>query len=161
MKALLFWTMAVIVVLSGLSQAQSTEKKDVSPGSEKEKLVGAWRLAWIEVQGADGKVTRTTAAKGMMIYTADGRMSVQVRFPRLQSAPSNNSVEYAQGGYESSFGSYDMDEETDTVTQHIEGSNVEANVGKDIQRMYKFSDGHLILRSARPGERWAGTWERY
>ena len=67
MKALLGWTLAVVVALSGLSRAQSAEKKDAGPGSAREKLVGAWRLAWMEEQGADGKVTRITVRKGMLL----------------------------------------------------------------------------------------------
>jgi hypothetical protein len=43
MKALLCWTLAVVVALSGLWRAQSAEKKDAGPGSAREQLVGAWR----------------------------------------------------------------------------------------------------------------------
>jgi hypothetical protein len=78
MKALLYWTLAAVVALGGLSLAQTTDKKDAGPGSKREKFVGAWRLAWMEEQGADGKVTRITDRKGMLLYTRDGHMSVQL-----------------------------------------------------------------------------------
>ena len=161
MKALLCWTLAAVVALSGLSRAQSAERKDAGPGSAREKLVGAWRMAWMEEQGADGKVNRFADRKGMLLYTRDGHMSVQVMFPKPESAPSNNPVKYAQGGYEATFGSYDVNEEAHTVTHHVEGSLVRELVGKDLTRVYRFSDGQLILKSARPDEHWSVAWEHY
>jgi hypothetical protein len=150
--------LAVVVALSGLSRAQITDKKDAGPGSEREKFVGAWRLAWMEEQGADGKVTRITDRKGMLLYTRDGHMSVQLMYPESESALSN---EYVQDGYEASFGSYEVNEELHTVTHHVDGSITRALVGKDLPRVYRFSARHLIIKSARPDEHWSVTWERY
>jgi hypothetical protein len=158
MKALLCWTLAAVVALGGLSLAQSTDKKDAGPGSEREKFVGAWRLAWMEEQGADGKVTRISDRKGMLLYARDGRMSVQLMYRESESALSN---EYVQGGYEASFGSYEVNEESHTVTHHVDGSITRALVGKDLSRVYRFSDGHLIIKSARPDEHWPVAWEHY
>jgi hypothetical protein len=158
MKALLCWTSAAVVALSGLWRAQSPEKKYTGSGSAREQLVGAWRLAWMEEQGADGKVTRITDRKGMLIYTRDGHMSVQVMLPKSESAVSND---YVKDGYEASFGSYEVNEEAHTVTHHVEGSLVRTLVGKDLPRVYRFSDGHLIIKSARPDEHWSVTWEHY
>ncbi len=158
MKALFCWTFVAVVALSGLSRAQSAEKKDAGAGSAREKLVGAWRLAWMEEEGADGKVHRITDRKGMLLYTRNGHMSVQLMFPKSESALSN---EYVQGGYEASFGSYEVNEEAHTVTHHVEWSIVRALVGKDLPRVYRFSDGRLIIKSSRPDEHWSVTWEHY
>ena len=68
MRALLGWTLAAIVLLSGVSQTRSAEKKDAVPGSAKEKLVGAWRLAWMEEAGPVGKLRRITDRKGMLLH---------------------------------------------------------------------------------------------
>ena len=46
-------------------------KKDAVPGSAKEKLVGAWRLAWMEEPGPVGKLRRISDRKGMLLYSAD------------------------------------------------------------------------------------------
>jgi len=151
MKTLLCWTLAAVVALGALSLAQTTNKKDAGPGSEREKFVGAWRLAWMEEQGAGGKVTRITNRKGMLLYTRDGHMSVQLMYPEAKSALSN---EYVQSGYEASFGSYEVNKESHTVTHHLDGSITRALVGKELRRVYWFSDGHLIIKSARPDEHW-------
>jgi hypothetical protein len=168
MKGLLCWTVAAVIGLSGVSLTQSAEKKyaatdsarngSASESSAKEKLIGAWRLAWMEEPGADGKLKRISDRKGMLIYTRDGHMSVQLMLPKSESDVSND---YVKNGYEASFGSYDVNEAAHTVTHHLEGSITWGLVGKDLQRAFQFSDGHLIIRSSRPDERWSVTWEHY
>jgi hypothetical protein len=86
-------------------------------------------------------------------------MSVQLMYPDAAKVADN---EYVRNGYEASFGSYDVNEAAHTVTHHVQGSNTrEALTGKDLPRIYQFTkDGHLILRSADPSEKWSVTWER-
>jgi len=155
MKAIRYGMLAIVVAFCAVSRAQSTQKKDT--GSRKERLIGAWRLARIEAPGSDGNATQP---KGMLIYTRDGHMSVQLMYPRSASTLSN---EYVKDGYEASFGSYDVDEATHTVTHHVQGSITrDLLVGKNLPRVYQFTeDGHLIIKSSRPDEHWSVTWEHY
>ena len=97
---------------------------------------------------------------GAEIYTRDGHMSVQLMYPE---SAENLSNEYVLNGYEASFGSYDVDETAHTVTHHVQGSNTrDLLVGKDLPRKFEFtSNGHLIIRSARPDEHWFVTWEHF
>jgi hypothetical protein len=162
-KALLCGTVAALVALGGLSRAQSAEKKDAGPCSAKEsyameKLAGAWRLAWMEEPGPDGKLTRITNRKGMLLYTRDGHMSVQIMFPKSESALSND---YVKDGYEASFGSFEVNEEAHTVTHNVQGSITPGLVGKHLTRVYQFSDEQLIIKSSRPDEHWSVAWEHY
>ena len=87
MKTLLGYTFAAVLVLTGTSLSQSANS-----ASAREKFIGAWHLAWMESQGADGKLTRVTNVKGMLLYTRDGHMSVQLMFPEPQYALSNDYV---------------------------------------------------------------------
>ena len=139
------------VVTSAAAQTQSDSKSD------KERLIGAWHLA--NLSGPDGKPV-SDGPIGMLIYTADGHMSVQLMYPKAASGMSN---QYVQNGYEASFGSYDVDETKHTVTHHVQGSITrDLLVAKDLPRVYRFTpDGHLIIRSATPDEHWAVTWEHY
>jgi hypothetical protein len=157
MKALC-WTLASLVLLSGLSLAQSAEQKHAAPGSATANLLGAWRLAWMEEPGSDGKITRITNRTGMLLYTRDGHMSVQIMFPKSEATLSND---YVKDGYEASFGSYEVDETAHTVTHHVQGSLTPGLVGKDLTRVYQFSGGHLIIKSSRPDEHWSVAWEHY
>ena len=126
--------------------------------SDRERFVGAWRLAWMEEPSPDGKITRITDRKGTLMYTRDGRMSVQIQFPDSQSSISND---YILNGYEASFGTYEVNEEAQTITRRVEGSITRGLVGQSLTRAYRFSDGRLTMRSVRPEERWSTTWERY
>jgi hypothetical protein len=158
MKALYGGALAVIVAIAGLTQDQSAQKQ--VKGQDSEKMIGAWHLAHIESPGPTGKPVDIPQPKGMLVYTRDGHMSVQLMYPRSANAQSN---EYVQNGYEASFGSYDVDEATHTVTHHVQGSVTrDLLVGKDLTRIYQFTkDGHLIIRSARADEHWSVTWEHY
>jgi hypothetical protein len=155
MKAFRYGSFAIVIAFCAASQAQSAQKKDT--GSGKERLIGAWRLARIEAPGSDGNATQP---KGMLIYTRDGHMSVQLMYPRSASTLSND---YVKDGYEASFGSYDVDEATHTVTHHVQGSVTrDLLVGKDLPRVFQFTeDGHLIIKSSRQDEHWSVTWEHY
>lgn len=155
MKALLCWAFLAVALLSG---TQSPEKKNPGSESATQKLIGAWRLAWMEEPGPDGKLNRITNRKGMLLYTRDGHMSVQLIFPESESTLSND---YVKDGYEASFGSYAVNEEVHTVTHHVEGSVTRNLVGKDLTRVFQFVDGRLIIKSTRPDEHWSVTWEHY
>lgn len=160
MKSLHCVVVAMVVAIAGFTHAQSVIKQADDSGSAREKLIGAWHLAHIDALGPDGKPTETPQPKGMLIYTLDGHMSVQLMYPASSNVPNN---EYVFDGCESSFGSYEIDEATHTLTHHVQGSNTrDLLVGKDLPRIYQFTkDGHLVIRSARPDEHWSVTWEHY
>jgi hypothetical protein len=156
MKAIQIAILAAIVP-SAVAQNHPARGSDPGASSDRARLIGAWHLA--SITGPDGKPV-STIPTGMLIYTRDGHMSVQLMYPKTEKALSN---QYVQAGYEASFGSYDVEEARHMVTHHVQGSVTrELLVGKDLPRVYKFtSDGHLIIRSARPDEHWSVTWEHY
>jgi hypothetical protein len=160
MKAVRIGMLTAVVALIGVSQMRPAEKNKPVPGSDSEKLIGAWHLVSITAPGPDGKPIFDVQPRGMLIYTRDGHMSVQLMYPKSANARSN---EYVQDGYEASFGSYDVNEATHTVTHHVLGSITrDLLVGKHLPRVYQFSgDRQLIIKSARPDERWSVTWEHY
>lgn len=148
MKSLICWTFVSVMALSAFSVAQS----------DREKLIGAWRLVSMEEPGLDGKLHRVTDRTGILLYTRDGHMSVQIMYSKSDSSVSND---YVRQGYEASFGSYEVNENAHIVTHRPEGSITPALVGKELPRAYQFSDGYLIIKSSRPDEHWSVTWEHY
>ncbi len=149
-----------VVAVAALVPIQSVLSQATSHGSDIERLIGAWHLEHIDSPSADGKPSDALQPAGMLIYTRDGHMSVQLMYPAAASPLSN---EYVRNGYEASFGSYSIDERTHTLTHHVQGSVTgDALVGKDLPRIYTFTeDGHLIIRSANPAEHWSVTWQHY
>lgn len=154
MKVSQWISVAVVLTVAG-AQAQS-----LAATSERDALIGAWHLVRIDAPDADGKVAPMPQPKGMLVYTRDGHMSVQLMYPKSANSPDN---EYVLGGYEASFGSYDLDDAKHIVTHHVEGSVTrDLLVGKDLPRAYQLTlDGHLIIRSADPREHWSVTWEHF
>ena len=124
------------------------------------RFVGAWRLAWLEEEGADGKVHRVDCT-GLLVYTRDGHMSVQVLYRNPQAGNNAAPVQYAQGGYEASFGRYEIDERAHTFIYHVEGALVRTLIGKDLTRAYEFSGEQMIVKSSSPNEHWRVAWEHY
>jgi hypothetical protein len=149
--------LALFMAVAAVSQTDSAEKNQ-TPSSERERLIGAWHL--VSMSGPDGTPVTTDVPVGILIYTRDGHMSVQLMYPKSASGLSN---EYVEKGYEASFGRYDINETTHTVTHHVQGSNTrELLVGKDLPRAYQFSaDGRLVIKPVRPDEHWSVTWEHY
>jgi hypothetical protein len=123
-----------------------------------DRFVGAWRLGSLEEAGADGKVHKADCT-GMLVYTRDGHMSVQVMYRERASGNSAAPVQYAQGGYEASFGQYEVND-ANTFTFHVEGALVRSLIGKDLKRRYELSGNQLIVTSADPKEQWRVIWER-
>ncbi len=79
--------------------------------SIQDRFVGAWRLASLETQDADGKTHRADST-GLLVFTRDGHMSVQVMERNPPAHTTAASEQYSQGGYEASFGSYQINEST-------------------------------------------------
>ncbi len=146
----------VVAMTFGLSASAQTARAD----GARDKLIGAWHLVRIDTPGSDGKSRTGLQPEGMLIYTRDGHVSVQLMYPEAQHDINN---EYVRNGYESSFGTYDIDEATHTLTHHVTGANTgDLLVGKDLPRIYQFTnDGHLVIRSARSDEHWSVEWEHY
>jgi Lipocalin-like domain len=148
------WLVIGLAAFIGMAQSMRPDE------GARDKFVGAWRLAWLEQPGADGKIQRINCC-GMLVYTRDGHMSVQVmeREPPAQTPPGPQ--QYAKGGYEASYGRYEVTERDHTFSFHVEGALVRSLVGKDLPRAYELSGKQLIVKSTHPEEHWRVCWERY
>jgi Lipocalin-like domain len=148
------------LTMAMMSGTALTASHDVAaaPG-DRERFVGAWRLATLEEPGADGTL-RKPDCTGQFVFTPDGYASVQVMY-RNSGGGDAGSVQYAQGGYEASYGRYDVDERAQTWTFRVEGALVRSLVGQDLKRLYEFSGNQLIVKPSSPDEHWRVVWERY
>jgi len=160
MKALRYGALIMAVAVACVVSVQSAKTEGARRISDRERLIGAWHLERIDSPEPDGKPSDIPQPKGMLIYTRDGHMSVQLMYPKSANAQSN---QYVLDGYEASFGSYDVGEPKHMLTHHVQGSNTrDLLVGKDLPRVYELTaDGKLVIRSAQPNEHWSVTWEHY
>ena len=140
-----------------------TQPRSQGPGASdgiRGRFIGAWRLTWLEEPGADGNLHKVECT-GMLIYTRDGHMSVQVMYRNPAAGTAAGPVHYAQGGYEASFGTCKIDERLHTFTYHVDGALVRTLIGKNLTRVYELSGKQLIVTSSSPNERWRAAWEHY
>ena len=154
MKRALFAVIWMLVSVAMPGASQSDAKNSV-----REKLIASWRLAWDEEEAADGKMVRAEQT-GVIMYTRDGHMAVQIMLPEGKNPAGANPVKYDLGSYEAYYGTYDVDEAAHTVTHHVQGALVRGLIGKNLTRVYRFEGKQLILKSSRPDEHWTIAWER-
>ena len=86
-----FIVVITAMAFSTFSYAQSARKISGDTGA-REKLIGAWHLVRIDVPGHDGKSVPIPRPKGLLIYTRDGHMSVQLMYPESANTLSNEYV---------------------------------------------------------------------
>lgn len=159
-KPLSFGVVSLLFVVATLcGSTLSGQDHDGSAGIA-ERFIGAWRLVSLDVVDADGKAHRGDST-GMFVFTREGRLAVQVMDRTPLAAPHAGPEQYAQGGYEATFGRFEVDERTHTFTYYVEGSLVRTLVGKTLPRVYEFQGNQLIVTSANPKERWRAVWEHY
>jgi len=130
-----------------------------SQARDQDRFVGGWRLVSLEEPTAGGKVEKVECT-GMLVFTRDGHMSVQVMYRNPEAGTNAAPVQYAQGGYEASFGRYEIDERAHTFTFHVEGALVRTLIGQDLTRVYELSGTRLMVKPASPNEHWRVTWEK-
>jgi len=148
----------MVTVLSSITLSSTqgrTVKEDL-----RSRLIGAWRMAWNEELGADGKLHRNERT-GILLFTRDGHMSVQIMARDSGSVPSAVAAKYYQGDYTAYYGKYDVDERAHTVTYHVEGALVRTLIGNDLIRRYEISGTQLILKPFGSDENWTFAWEHY
>jgi hypothetical protein len=125
----------------------------------RQQLIGAWRLVSDE-ETVNGKLSKLEQT-GILTYTSDGHMSVQIMDKDPKATQPGNPVQYSANGYESYFGTFDVNETAHSVTHHVQGALVRSLIGKDLTRIYTFSGKQLVLKSSRPDEDWRIVWEHY
>ena len=157
-KLLSLWVTTVFIGMTSTTLSCSQDRG--GNAGIRERLVGAWRLVSLEAPGPDGKIHKADST-GMFVFTRDGHASVQVmeRNPPPQAAAGPE--QYSRGGYEATFGTYEVDETAHTFTFHVEGALVRSLIGEDLPRSFGFSGKQLIVKSTRPEEHWKVTWEHY
>jgi hypothetical protein len=158
----------VVLCLAFLTFAMSTQTDLANSVSQyrdsktdiQDSFVGAWRLVSLEVSGPDGKI-HTSDSTGLLVFSRDGHMSVQVMERNPQPQSTAGPEQYSLGGYEASFGTYAVDESSHIFTFHVDGALVRTLIGKDLPRAFVLSGQQLTVKPARPDEHWKVVWEHY
>lgn len=123
----------------------------------KEALLGTWKLVSSVGHWSDGRVSYPYGEKpdGMLVYDAKGHFSGQIQAPGRALFESDNvlrgtdeEVRAAFEGYVAYYGTYEVDEQSASVTHYIQGSWFPNWVGNTQTRFYEFEGEKLRLTTA-------------
>ena len=120
----------------------------------REQFIGTWKLVSFDMQHQDGRRTYPLGkdAVGIIVYDANGQMSVQIMRPdrpqfaadeQLRGTPAE--IKSAFEGFVSYFGLYEVNQKEGTVTHHIKGCLFPNWVGKSQKRFFEFSGNRVTL----------------
>ncbi|MFD2599118.1 lipocalin-like domain-containing protein [Sphingobacterium corticis] len=125
--------------------------------SIKNELTGSWKLlSYIEIStdGADSFFPLGNTPNGLLIYSADGYMSVQINgSDEKQETLLEDSAKYADINYRNFLvfsGTYYTDNVQATVVHDVITSVTPSLVGKTVERDVTFEADILYLKSTRP-----------
>ena len=143
-----------LIVLVGCCEAFGHASTQVTPRA-RARILGAWQLESRMVRNAKGDVLLDPVLGmqplGRLFYDASGHMMLQMmRQQRAQaiSVPSNRHDADNPRivlGYDSYFGTFQVNESAGTITHHVEGSLFPEDLGKDFQRRFSIDGDTFTL----------------
>ena len=139
----------------------------------RDRFLGVWKLIRFERKFTDGRIDYPYEEKpvGRITYDKAGRMSAQLMRPGRRStvAPgtsfvtgkaSAEEIREAVEGFIAYYGTFDVDESTQTVIHHVQACLVPSWVGTDLKRIYRFDANRLVLTAAATTGTLELVWER-
>ena len=120
----------------------------------KEQFIGTWKLVSSEFRRSDGQLTYPYGRDvvGIIIYDADGHMSVQIMRPDRPAFASGDlhdgtpmEIKSAFEGFIAYYGVYGVNQKEGTVTHHVEGSSFPNWLCSVQRRFFEFSGNRLTL----------------
>jgi hypothetical protein len=126
-----------------------------------DRFIGVWRLISCERRYKDGRVDYPYGERpvGRITYDKAGRMSAQLMRPGRRSTvasgitliagnASDEEIREAVNGFIAYFGTFDVDESSQTAIHHVQACLVPSWVGTDLKRTYRFNGNRLVLTAA-------------
>ena len=143
------------------------------------KLVGTWEMVEEQETDAQGRVVaRDRDVVGMLVYTAEGRMAVQIMYrhgrPPVSTANDVESTGLGLGHvawsaealratidtYDAYFGTYVVDAQRNLVTHRVMGELRPPGLEAQYERHFQLQDDELWLSSPEPTQHWRSVWRR-
>jgi hypothetical protein len=176
MKSLL----SVLFISSVFLQCCKTADKKKSENDN--PLTGSWNfIADQEIDSAGNVINQDTAVTGLLIYTADGRMSIQSLWKGTRASMINDSIMKQDGStqglglgsnswsveqarklidtYDAYFGVYSIDKNKNEVTHTITGNLRPDKAGTSYAaRSFRIKGDTLFFRSTYKDMRWQTAW---
>jgi Lipocalin-like domain len=169
---------SAIAVLIFIQSCNTATNKAVHENEN--KLVGSWKFVADQLLDSTNSIIKQdTAVSGLLIYTTEGKMSVQFLWKDPRASIINDSIMKQDGlstglglgfntwnaeqtrklidTYDAYFGDYSIDWKKNIVTHTITGNLRPEKERTTYQRFFQLKGGSLFLRSADPLSRWQVT----
>jgi hypothetical protein len=154
--------LAALLACLALAPTLAAASAESSPRAhlEREDLLGTWRLIHISYSGLNGTHVDPfyqPDSSGLLIYERSGWMSVQISGPRrapgdippVRGPPGDAATALREASaydtYYAYFGTWTFDPATATVTHHVAGALIPAEVGLDYGQSAALVHGRLVL----------------
>ena len=156
--------------LVGLMALSAGNFAPVQPGV-RSSLIGVWTLQSCVRTLADGhkeypfgekpvgRIECDQEGRVFALLMRSGRRSTVAPGLELDAA-SAEEIRQAVTGFVAYFGSYEVDDASQTVTHHVEASLVPSWVGTSLKRRFRWDGARLVLTRAVPGTMDELVWER-
>lgn len=140
-RAVVVSLVGVVVALAAVTRLEAGEQGK-SQAELRKPFIGSWRLVSIEGGAPETAKTRGKPT-GLIIYDAHGMMAAQITpdrpHPTWTGRPTPEQAAEAIRGYTAYWGTYTIDEKTQTVTHHRQGHLDGGAV--DFVRRFELTDG--------------------
>ena len=143
-----------LIVLVGSCEACGHAGTQVDADG-RSKMLGAWQLESRTVRNANGEILLDPVLGkeplGRLFYDASGHMMLQMMRQERAHAitvppnPQDSSNPRIVLGYDSYFGTFQVNESAGTITHHVEGSLFPEDLGKDFERGLRIEGDTLTL----------------
>jgi Lipocalin-like domain len=167
--------LAVIVFLIFAQSCSSTNSKHEEESEN--KLTGSWQfIADQLLDSVDNVIKQDTGVSGLLVYTTDGKVSVQFLWKGTRAPVLNDTLMNKDGmsnglglgfnrwnteearrlidTYDAYFGDYTVDRNANTVTHIVKGNLRPEKEGTVHRRNFQLKGDSLFLTSADPANRW-------
>lgn len=121
--------------------------------SNRDALVGSWRVVSYETWNSQGEVSKPfgDSPSGYAVFDATGHAFIQLmRTPAARpfvspATPTADEIRAAYAAFAAYYGTYTVDNAAQTLTIHVEGSNMPSYTGTDQVRPFRVEGETLTL----------------
>jgi len=175
MRTLLFSIFILPFILYSCKQSSNKAKNDNEP------LLGSWRFVEEQELDSNGAViNRYTNVEGLLIYSPDGKMNVQLLYKGTRQRIITDTIMNNDGmsshlglgfntwpteqartiidTYDAYFGDYSIDWKEQVVTHTMTGNLRPEKSGTIYKRRFQLRNDTLFLRDAKPNQYWQVIW---
>jgi hypothetical protein len=151
-----FVTVTALLVLPGCAVSGKPSSASTSAGASatealRARLIGAWKLIAIRDRDAATGIetpAERAADSGQLIYTANGRLSVQIVRVGRDKAPAGSA-----DGFSSYFGRWALVPAEGCIIHYQDGNLAVAQVGQAAKRYYSFDAAEHLSLATPPRKR--------